>query len=381
MRVPQAFTGIFLLVLLAFFGLVLVLLPPWIMQQYQFISTFGTVWVYVYFGAIGTGAVLLLSSLLVVVTRLWRQSRGKRQERQERRKNPSQLTTDQKQKELSGNLASISDLQSDEAVSIEVQQELAGMIEKVESKEASQQLEIVAFGTVSSGKSSLLNTLAGQEVFATDPRGGTTIRRNEIAWPGRDQVMLVDTPGLEEIDGAVRIREAAVAAKDADVVLFVVDGPLRDSEFKLLDGLTEMEKRILICLNKADWYDQSDRVRLIEQIVEQIAGRVPSEDIVSVRSRPVQRPRIHVTADGQEETEMVDEAPDISELALRMMKVVDRDGSDLLLANLLLQSRGLVKEAQDRVQAALDARASEIVDKYTWGRGALRRSVRYQSWT
>jgi uncharacterized protein (DUF697 family) len=52
-----------------------------------------------------------------------------------------------------------------------------------------------------------------------------------------------------------------------------------------------------------------------------------------------------------------------------MLQVVRRDGRDLLLANLLLQSRGLVEEARERVQESLDKRAWEIVDKYMWGAG------------
>jgi uncharacterized protein (DUF697 family) len=52
-----------------------------------------------------------------------------------------------------------------------------------------------------------------------------------------------------------------------------------------------------------------------------------------------------------------------------MLDIVQRDGRDLLLANLLLQSRGLVDEARQRVADALDRRAWEIVDRYTWGAG------------
>jgi uncharacterized protein (DUF697 family) len=39
------------------------------------------------------------------------------------------------------------------------------------------------------------------------------------------------------------------------------------------------------------------------------------------------------------------------------------------LANLLLQSRGLYDDARKRVEAALDKRAWEIVDRYMWGAG------------
>ena len=77
-----------------------------------------------------------------------------------------------------------------------MRRELEPLIRELEEKREEQTLEIVAFGTVSSGKSSLLNASAGRDVFVTDARGGTTLQRNEIPWPGIDRVLLVDTPGL-----------------------------------------------------------------------------------------------------------------------------------------------------------------------------------------
>jgi uncharacterized protein (DUF697 family) len=50
---------------------------------------------------------------------------------------------------------------------------------------------------------------------------------------------------------------------------------------------------------------------------------------------------------------------------------VRRDGRDLLLANLLLQSRGLVESARSSVQASLDKRAWELVNRYMWGAGSV----------
>ena len=57
--------------------------------------------------------------------------------------------------------------------------------------------------------------LAGRDVFATDVRGGTTLVRNEIPWAGADKVILVDTPGLGEVEGETREATASQAAKDA----------------------------------------------------------------------------------------------------------------------------------------------------------------------
>jgi len=129
-------------------------------------------------------------------------------------------------------------------------------------------------------------------------------------------------------------------------VLFVVDGPLKSYESELLEALAAMEKRIVVCLNKEDWYDAEQRDELVRQLGEQVTPAVTKADVVAVRSRPTNRRRVHVLSDGREQDEEVEVEPDVSPLARRMMAIVARDGRELLLANLLLQSRGLVDEAK-----------------------------------
>jgi uncharacterized protein (DUF697 family) len=145
---------------------------------------------------------------------------------------------------------------------------------------------------------------------------------------------------------------------------------LRDSEHRLLARLGEMEKRVLLCLNKADWYEPEEQAKLLGQLSSQVRGMVKPDDVLAVRSQPVVRTRVRVLSDGSEQEEQVTEPPDIGPLAARMLAVIARDGHDLILANLLLQSRGLVEEARRRVKEALDRRAWEIVDRYTWACGA-----------
>jgi hypothetical protein len=183
-------------------------------------------------------------------------------------------------------------------------------------------------------------------------------------------VVLVDTPGLAEIDGEERGQVATDAAQGADIILLVVDGPLREWEVQLVRRLATMEKRILICLNKADWYDRREQESLFQQIREQVPSEVQAEDVVAVRSQVTQRTQRHVFPDGSQVDRLVDVPPDISPLADRMLQLVERDGRELVLANLLLQSRGLVDEGKERVRRALDQRAWETVDIYMWGAGS-----------
>ena len=216
-----------------------------------------------------------------------------------------------------------------------------------------------------------MNLLAGRDVFATDARGGTTISRNEIPWPGVDRVTLVDTPGLGEVDGAEHVNIAAESAKDADLVIVVVDGPLRQSEHELLTKLGQMEKRVIICLNKSDWYSPTDQEKLVNQISEQTGNFVNQKDIVCIQAQLGHRTRRKILADGTEVDETIAIEPNIEPLASRMLQIVKEDGKDLLVANLLLRSRGLVEKARNSVEDAIAQKAWKVVDKYMWGAGGV----------
>jgi uncharacterized protein len=52
-----------------------------------------------------------------------------------------------------------------------------------------------------------------------------------------------------------------------------------------------------------------------------------------------------------------------------MLSIMKSSGSDLLLANLLLQSRGLVEKTKQAVQIAIDQQAWKTVETYMWGAG------------
>ncbi|MDP6444200.1 MAG: DUF697 domain-containing protein [Pirellulaceae bacterium] len=371
MKLTHLTNRLMLLVTLAFLGFLLVYIPPKILQQYDTARSLGDWAVYTYFALVGTGGLLLTGVSGWALFQLWSRSARKRRERMQRAKNPSELSKAERTQETDANLSAVNELRDDTTISGEVRGELRELTGRIESKRESRVFEIVAFGTISSGKSSVLNALIGESRFATDAKGGTTTTRAEVSWPSQDRVVLVDTPGLGEVDGADHIRQAAEAARDADLVLVVIDGPVRESEFALIDRLGEMEKRIVVCLNKADWLKPADQETLRGQIVAQLDQIVAAQDVVCIQAVGGVRTRVRVAADGSEFEETVENAPEISALAERMLRVVRREGDELLLANLLLQSRGLLEEAHRKVRESLDREAIRVIDKHMWlGGGA-----------
>lgn len=361
--------GFLLLIGVAALGYLLVTLPPKLIAGYSETAKVSPYIGYAYLAVVTLGGLILLGLFGWFFWRLWWNTRARDESVDRRGRSPRDLSQRERLSELEENLAAGREYLSGTKITPEMRAEIERTVAELEAKRDSRRIEIVAFGTISSGKSSLLNALAGREMFRTDVVGGTTTSRGEIPWSGHDRVILTDTPGLAEVAGEDRAALAAKSAEDADLVLFVVDGPLKNYERDLLKVLAEMEKRIVLCLNKEDWYDESQRRDLLAQIREQVEGLVAAPDVLAVHSRPIKRRRVRVLADGQEEEQTVTEPVDITPLANRMVEIVEREGGDLLLANLLMQSRGLVDEAKERVLAALDEEADRVITKYMWAAG------------
>jgi len=228
----KTFTGVFLLIVMAVIGFGLIWLPGWVIDNYQAATAIGSIWGILYLVVVGLGTLLVLGSGGWTLWKLFGASFSKKRRLARRSKNPSELSSSEKDFEIDENLEQVDKL----------------------AKEAGDD----ASGTISSGKSSVLNLLSGSQVFSTDARGGTTVTRNEIPWPGIDRVTLVDTPGIGEIDGADHVHIAAESAKDADIVLVVVDGPLRQSEHDLLAQLGILCSQGRHCLHPSpSWLSDS----------------------------------------------------------------------------------------------------------------------------
>ncbi len=101
---------------------------------------------------------------------------------------------------------------------------------------------IAVMGQVKAGKSSLINSLMGQQVAATSILPETrTVQRYQYAIPdSANAVTLLDTPGYSEADVTPQqLREIQIASEEADIVLLVMAANVsaRDADLQTVKAL------------------------------------------------------------------------------------------------------------------------------------------------
>ncbi len=236
---------------------------------------------------------------------------------------------------------------------------------------------IAVFGLVSRGKSAVLNALVGRKVLPTGPLNGVTTTPQSLRWPivapHGLQVELIDTPGLDEIDGQARADLAQVIARQSDLILFVVSGDITRTEYEALCLLRRVQKPLLLVFNKIDLYpDQSRQAvyRNLQQVAAQTAEGdalrqvLSAQEIVLVAADPLPVQVRVEYPNGRVEYEWETPAPQIEALQQQILQILEREGPALLALNALVQSRDADGEIAQRTLELRQVEAEALIWKF-----------------
>ena len=196
-------------------------------------------------------------------------------------------------------------------------------LKRLSQRRESGQIYVAVFGDISTGKSAIIKALANVKDIRVGVTGGTTRTVEHYAWQSvaGDQLILTDIPGLNEADGVLTglAQEEAIRAH---IVVYVCDGDLTQSQFTELDALLNMNKPVILAINKSDRYASSELESIKNRLSERLTSRV--KDIVMIQSGGVEEV-IRILPDSSEE---VIERPintDLSQLQQAIQNLVDHE--------------------------------------------------------
>ncbi len=232
-------------------------------------------------------------------------------------------------------------------------------------------LHLAVFGRVSTGKSSLLNALIGADAFAVSPLHGETRHSSMQPWNEVDAggVFLIDTPGLDEAGGEGREQLAKEVAGRSDLVIFVLDGDITETELLSLRTLLAQGRPVLIALNKSDLFTAEELENLLQSVRDKTDGIVDAEHVIAVAAQPRPQTVIEVDADGNETAAERTRPPDVSALRIRLWEILDAEGKTLAALNASLFASDLSDQVGRRILAARRELGDKLVRTYCVAKG------------
>jgi uncharacterized protein len=250
-------------------------------------------------------------------------------------------------------------------------QNLKAALEKLDRRS----IRIAAFGLVSRGKSSVVNALLGEKMLPTGAIHGVTQWPKSVRWTpagGKIEVELIDTPGLDEIEGETRAEMAREVAYQADLILFIVAGDITRTEYRALCELRQSQKPLLLVFNKIDLYPEVDRQEIYQQLQRWGTGNnnnnnnnldtLSTAEIVMVAAEPQPIPVRLEYPDGTIQEEWESSPPQIEELKDKILTILNREGRSLLAINSLIQARDAERNIAKKT---IELRAKEA-DRLIW---------------
>jgi hypothetical protein len=252
-------------------------------------------------------------------------------------------------------------------------------------------VRIAVFGLVSRGKSAVLNALMDEKVFETGPINGVTRQPRRVRWSptggfvaqdtaiapqssAKVQIELIDTPGLDEVDGQTRAEMAQDIAGKSDLILFVVSGDITRTEYRALCELRQTQKPLILVFNKIDLYPDQTRQAIYTNLQklggrttggEQLEQLLTQDEIVMVAADPASIQMRIEYPDGRVSHEWETPPPEIDDLKYKILTILNREGRSLLALNALTQARAAETRIAEKVMDLRNAEAEELIWRFT----------------
>ncbi|NJR73728.1 MAG: DUF697 domain-containing protein [Scytonema sp. CRU_2_7] len=177
----------------------------------------------------------------------------------------------------------------------------------------------------------------------------------------QNSVQFQETPPLFVEAGEKSDADVLTQANKSDVVLFLTNGDLTDSEFQSLQQLKVVNQSTILVFNKQDQYLPDERV----SVLQSLKHRIPSIVVAIAASPSPIKVRKH-QEDGCVQEWLEVPAPDIQQLTQQLGEMLTQQGQQLVWATTMRKALLLKAEAKNLLNGTRRDRAVPVIEQYQW---------------
>ncbi|WP_013321888.1 slr1306 family protein [Gloeothece verrucosa] len=208
-----------------------------------------------------------------------------------------------------------------------------------------QTLQIAVTGGRKVGKSSLIEVLASEKIAAnlsfveTEPLGSETVT-TEIA--------------------------AKQVASSSDLVLFLVNGDLTDSQWRILGEYKQNYQRFLLIFNKQDQYLPEEKALIVQQLKSRVQPLMGEEDVMAISAAPNDVKVRQYQKDGSVQEWMEKQTANLEILESRLSQIIAQEREQLIWGTIWREAMQLKQQGKQKLNGVRRTRAMPVVEQYQW---------------
>lgn len=208
---------------------------------------------------------------------------------------------------------------------------------------ARKEITVAVTGGKSVGKSTIIKVLKNTSIFP------------EMSLHFTETAALFSA--LSENSDVVTLSEI----QKSDVVLFLTNGDLTDSEFQVWEQLKTAKQPTLLVFNKQDQYQPSERATVLQSLKQRVGVNVVGTAAcpVTVKVRKHQE-------DGSFQEWIEQPMPDIQQLTQQLGAIIEQQGEQLVCNTTHRQVLLLKSQAKNCLNGLRRDRSVPIIEQYQW---------------
>lgn len=177
-----------------------------------------------------------------------------------------------------------------------------------------------------------------------------------------ESIAFLETEPLLTFDSTANQKKALAA----DLVLYLINGDLSDSEWQILQQFDRMHQRVILLLNKQDRLPAETREEILLSLKQRLKETIPAHHILAIAAAPEPLKVRQHQSNGEIKEWTEPQTVVIDPLDNHLQQIIRQEKSELVLGTIWRQALELAKETKQLLNQSRRKKALPVIEQYQW---------------